>query len=204
MTPEAIHHLSQRDKKLAKLISKIGPMKLELDSKMNPFQSLVQAIVYQQLHGKAAATIFKRVKALFPRRRFPKPEDFLSTSLAKLRSAGLSEAKAKAIQDLSKKTLEGTIPPLKKILKLSDEEIIQRLTQVKGVGPWTVEMLLIFKLGRPNVLPSTDFAIRKAISLLYSLKEMPTPKKVLEIGEIWKPYRTTASWYLWRSLDTSK
>ncbi|MDB5036491.1 MAG: alkA [Bacteriovoracaceae bacterium] len=186
---------------MARLIKKVGPMRLKPELKQSPFAALVEAIVYQQLHGKAAATIFKRVLVLFPKRKFPKPEDFLNTPDKTLRSAGLSGAKTAAIKDLSQKMLDGVIPTLKQIEKMTDDEIVERISSVRGIGRWTVEMLLIFKLGRPDVLPATDFAIRKAFGQIYKQKEMPPPKAILEFGEIWRPHRTTAAWYLWRSLD---
>jgi DNA-3-methyladenine glycosylase II len=203
MTPAAIRHLKKEDKRLKKIIERVGRMTLKPNHRATPFEALVEAIVYQQLHGKAAATIFKRMRALFSTRAFPKPEDFLKVPLERLRSAGLSEAKARAILDLAQKTKDGTVPTKRAISKLSDEEIVERLCQVRGVGRWTVEMLLIFKLGRPDILPATDFAIRKAFSLMHKRKELPKPQEILNYGKIWQPHRTTAAWYLWRSLDKS-
>lgn len=161
----------------------------------------MRSIVYQQLNGTAAATILGRVKALYPRRRFPKPEDFLATPDEKLRAAGLSRAKTAAIKDLSSKTLAGVVPSARAIVQMSNEEILERLTTVRGVGPWTVEMLLIFTLGRPDVLPATDYGVRKGFALTYGLKELPKPKELLAFGEKWKPHRTTAAWYFWRALE---
>lgn len=204
MTPAAIRHLKKEDKRLGKIIAKVGPLKFKANSKASPFEALAESIVYQQLHGKAAASIFKRMKALFDSKKFPKPEDFLKMPIGRLRSAGLSEAKARAILDLSQKTMEGTIPSRAAIQKLSDEEIVERITEVRGIGRWTVEMLLIFKLGRPDVLPATDYAIRKAFSLMKKRKDLPPPKEILEYGEAWKPHRSTAALYLWRSLDSVK
>ncbi len=164
---KAITFLKKSDLKLGALIKQVGPFKLKPDNRQKPFEALVEAIVYQQLHGKAAATILGRVKALFPRRKFPKPEDFLSIAPTKLRAAGLSGSKMAAILDLSQKTLEKKIPSASEIERLSDEEIIERISSVRGIGRWTVEMLLIFKLGRLDVLPATDYAIRKAFQNIY-------------------------------------
>jgi len=155
----------------------------------------------QQLNGTAAAAILGRVKALYPRRRFPAPEDLLATSDARLRAAGLSKNKTLAIKDIASKTLEGVVPTSRAIRKMSDAEIIECLTALRGVGPWTVEMLLIFTLGRPDVLPATDYGVRKGFSLAYGLDELPHPKVLLAHGERWRPFRTTAAWYLWRALE---
>lgn len=201
MEASAIRHLRKKDKSLSQLIKNLGSLEFKPKKNIQPFEALVESIVYQQLHGKAAATIFRRVKDLFPSKKFPTPDQFLKMPLPKLRSAGLSEAKAKAILDLSQKTKEGLIPSRAKILKLSDEEVVDRITQVRGIGRWTVEMLLIFKLGRPDILPSTDYAIRKAFSKLTRKKNLAPPKTILAYGERWRPYRTFAALYLWKSLD---
>jgi DNA-3-methyladenine glycosylase II len=162
---------------------------------------LVRSVAYQQLNGTAAKTILDRVKALYPDRRFPAPEDLLATPDERLRGAGLSRAKTRAIKDIASKTLAGVVPGARAIAKLSDAEIVERLTSVRGVGPWTVEMLLIFTLGRADVLPATDYGVRKGFALTYGWKELPKPQEVLEHGERWRPHRTTAAWYLWRSLE---
>ena len=156
---------------------------------------------YQQLNGTAAATILGRVKALYPNKSFPTPDDILSTPDDKLRSAGLSRAKTAAIKDIATKTIEGIVPTSRAIVKMSNEEIIERLTTVRGVGPWTVEMLLIFTLGRSDVLPATDYGVRKGFAMTYGWKDLPTPKELLVQSEKWKPHRTTAAWYFWRALD---
>jgi 3-methyladenine DNA glycosylase/8-oxoguanine DNA glycosylase len=201
MTPEAIRHLARKDKILGKLIQRVGPCTLVPKNKLSPYQSLVRAVVYQQLNGSAAATILGRVKALFPGRRFPKPEDFLSTSDQRLRGAGLSRAKTAAIKDISAKTLAGLVPDSRSIVAMTNEEILARLTTLRGVGPWTVEMLLIFTLGRQDVLPATDYGVRKGFARTYRLKDLPEPKELLEFGERWKPHRSTAAWYFWRALE---
>jgi 3-methyladenine DNA glycosylase/8-oxoguanine DNA glycosylase len=156
--------------------------------------------VYQQLNGTAAATILGRVKALYPG-RFPSPEQILGTPDEKLRGAGLSRAKVAAIKDISAKTITGIVPPSRTIAKMTETEIIERLTTLRGVGPWTVEMLLIFTLGRRDVLPVTDYGVRKGFALTYGWKDLPTPKELLEFGEKWRPHRSTAAWYFWRALD---
>lgn len=200
MTEEAIEYLTSNDERLAWLIKRVGPCRLKPKKRRSPFESLVQAVAYQQLHGTAAAAILGRVKALYPR-PFPKPEDLLATSDKKLRAAGLSRAKVAAIKDIAAKTLEGVVPSLREISKMTNAEIIERLTTVRGVGPWTVEMLLIFTLGRSDVLPVTDYGVRKGFAVTYGWKELPTPKELLEHGERWKPHRTTAAWYFWRALE---
>ena len=201
MTPEAIAHLSQADKTLARLIKRVGPCRLEPQTKRAPFQALVRSVTFQQLNGKAAETILGRVLALYPARKFPSPEDLLATPDEKLRAAGLSRNKTAAVKDIAAKTIAGVVPDSRTIKKLSNEEILERLTSVRGVGPWTVEMLLMFTLGREDVFPVTDFGVRKGFMLTYGLKEMPAPKELLAHGERWRPHRTTASWYLWRAVD---
>lgn len=168
------------------------------------FESLVQAIVYQQLNGKAAATIHARVLSLFNAGKSLTPKSLLKIPKAKLRGAGLSENKFLAVRDLAVKCLSGVVAPRKQLELLSDAEIIARLTEVRGIGEWTVQMFLMFKLGRPDVLPTGDYGVRKAFSLLYRKNGRVLPPSVLEKhGRIWAPYRSVASWYLWRRLDTA-
>jgi DNA-3-methyladenine glycosylase II len=201
MTPEAVEHLCRSDKTLARLIKRVGPCRMKPRKRRAPFVALVTAVTFQQLNGTAAQTILKRVLALYPGKRFPTPEDLLATPDDRLRAAGLSRAKTAAIKDIAAKTLDGVVPDLRAIMKLSNEEIIERLTSVRGVGPWTAEMLLMFTLGRLDVLPATDYGVRKGFALTFGWKDLPTPKELLEYGERWRPHRTTASWYLWRALD---
>jgi len=201
MTEEALQHLTKTDKVLGRLIRRVGPCRLKLKRRRSPFEALVQSVAYQQLNGTAAATILGRVKALYPHRRFPKPEDLLNTPDERLRGAGLSRAKTAAMKDIAAKTLSGVVPSLSAIAKMSETDILQQLTSVRGVGPWTVEMLLIFTLGRPDVLPATDYGVRKGFALTYGWKELPRPKELLEFGEKWRPHRTTAAWYFWRALE---
>src|SRR6267378_3686796 len=190
MTEEAIQFLTSTDRRLGSLIKRVGPCDLKPKKRRSPFESLVQSVAYQQLNGTAAATILGRVKALYPNKRFPTPEDLLATPDEILRGAGLSRAKTAAIKDIATKTLEGTVPNSRAISKMSNDEIIERLTAVRGVGPWTVEMLLIFTLGRTDVLPVTDYGGRKGFALTYGWKELPTPKELLHEEEKWKPHRT--------------
>ena len=200
MNPEAIQHLRAADKVLARLIKKVGPCTMEI-KRRQPFQSLVTAVTHQQLNGTAAMTILNRVLALYPGKRFPAPEDLLGTPDDRLRAAGLSRAKIAAIKDLADKTISGVVPTLRAVSKMGDAELIGRITTVRGVGPWTVEMLLMFTLGRPDVLPVTDFGVRKGFAVTYGLSDLPKPKELLAHGERWRPHRTTAAWYLWRALD---
>lgn len=200
MNAEAVRHLCAADKTLARLIKKVGPFKLT-PKRRQPFQALVSAVTHQQLNGTAAMTILKRVLAIYPGKRFPTPEDLLATPDERLRAAGLSRAKTAAIKDLADKTLSGVVPTLRAVSKMSDAELIERLTSVRGVGPWTVEMLLMFTLGRPDVLPVTDFGVRKGFAVTYGLADLPKPKDLLAHGERWRPHRTTAAWYLWRALE---
>jgi DNA-3-methyladenine glycosylase II len=201
MTPEAVEHLCRADKALARLIKKVGPCKMKLHSRRTPFVALVTAVTYQQLNGTAARTILKRFLALYPGKRFPTPADVLATPEERMRAAGLSRAKTAAIKDIAAKTVEGIVPGSRAIIKLSNEEIIERLTSVRGVGPWTVEMLLMFTLGRLDVLPATDYGVRKGFAVAFGWKDLPTPKELLEYGERWRPHRSTAAWYLWRALE---
>ena len=200
MNQKAIDHLLRVDKKLGRLINELGPCTFCPKDHQSPFESLVEAVVYQQLSAKAAGTILGRFKSLYPRKRFPTPSAILATEVEKLRSVGLSRAKVASIQDLAAKTIDGVVPSSKAILKMADGEIMERLITVRGVGPWSVEMLLIFKLGRADILPATDFGIRKAFALAFSKKNLPTAKELALYGERWKPFRTTAAWYLWKSL----
>ena len=200
MTEEALAFLAEADKTLGGLIARVGPCRLKPRRRRSPFEALVQSVVYQQLNGTVATTILNRVKALYPG-RFPTPEDLLSTADEKLRAAGLSRAKTLAMKDIATKTLEGVVPSRKEVTKLSDAELVERLTVVRGVGPWTVEMFLIFTLGRPDVFPVTDYGVRKGFSVTYGWKELPTPKELLAAGEKWRPHRSTAAWYFWRALE---
>jgi|ERR1017187_9472069 DNA-3-methyladenine glycosylase II len=204
MTPAAHKHLAKTDPIMRALILEHGECALVPEKRRSPFQSLVQAVAHQQLNGTAANTILTRFKKLFPGRRFPKPEDLAGVTDAQIRACGFSFAKIKAIRDIAEKTLSGVVPASRQIVKLTDEEIILRLTEVRGVGRWTVEMLLIFQLGRENILPVDDFGVRNGFRIAYKKRAMPKPKDLLKFGERWHPHATTAAWYLWRAADAAK
>ncbi len=201
---EAIAALSAADKRLAALIRRVGDFKLEANKMDDTFQTLLRAIVYQQLSGKAAATIHGRVIAAFGTRKRVVPERLIDASEAEMRAVGLSRNKVLAAKDLAVKSLDGTVPTLTKLRRMSDEEIVERLTSVRGIGVWTVEMLLMFRLGRPDVLPITDLGVRKGFMLTYGHEELPKPMAILSHGERWRPFRSVASWYLWRALDVKQ
>ena len=202
MKPEA--ELAARDPKLAQLIARVGPFPIKADGLVRPLDALARSITYQQLSGKAAGTIFGRVQKLFPRRKWFSAKLILATPDETFRGAGLSRAKTAAIKDLAAKTLDGTVPKHAALARMSDEEIIARLTSVRGIGRWTVEMLLLFHLGRLDVWPVDDLGVRKGYALTYRTKVAPTPKELHAIGERWRPYRSVAAWYFWRALDLPK
>jgi DNA-3-methyladenine glycosylase II len=196
----AVKHLSKADKVLAKLMKRAGPFTLKTRHMHNPFEALARNIVFQQLHGSAAEAIHRRVVELFGGGRL-RPQDVLEAPEEALRGVGLSGAKTAALKDLAAKTLDGTVPTLARLKRMGDEEIVARLTQVRGIGRWTVEMLLMFRLGRPDVLPVGDYAVRKGFMVAYGLDEMPKPKEIELHAEAWRPYRSVASWYMWRALE---
>lgn len=197
---EAVRYLSKTDAVLAEVMRRTGPFTMQIRGLHKPFESLARNVIYQQLHGNAAAAIHARVVALFGKVKLH-PADVLAASEESLRSAGLSGAKTAALKDLAAKTLDGTIPTLARLRRMEDEEIIERLTTVRGIGRWTVEMLLMFRLGRPDVLPVGDYAVRKGFARAYNLQEMPKPKELERRCEHWRPYRSVASWYMWRVLE---
>lgn len=201
---EAIRHLSMVDPVMRRLIREVGPCTLKPRIRRSPFESLARAIAYQQLHDKAAERILGRFIALFPGGRFPSPKAVLEMSEEAIRATGFSRSKIAALRDLAAKTLDGTVPAGREIRRLDDETIVERLIEVRGIGRWTVEMLLMFHLGRPDVLPVGDFGVRNGFRIAYGRRAMPTPKAVLRYGGRWKPYRTVASWYLWRAADRAK
>jgi len=198
----ALERLRSADPALGRLIDRVGPFEMEMKHAPSLFVALAEAIVYQQLHGKAAATIFARLRALFKNsHEGPAPEQIMRASDERLLGAGLSRAKLASLRDLAARAVTGEIPTLAEAARLSDDELIDKLTKVRGIGRWTVEMLLIFRLGRPDVLPVDDFGIRKGFGIAFKKGEMPGPKDVLARGERWAPYRTAASWYLWRATE---
>jgi DNA-3-methyladenine glycosylase II len=196
----AIDALKRADDRLAEAIAVIGPCRM-VRGRGQPYEALLSAIAHQQLHGKAAAAIVARLKALSPVGRFPAPEQLLATPDPVLRATGLSQAKLRAMQEVARGVREGLVPDRRAIQRLTDEEIIERLTQIRGVGRWTVEMILMFTLNRSDVLPVGDFGIREGFRLLYRKRQQPTPAVLARFGERWAPYRTVASWYLWRYVD---
>src|SRR5713101_7708316 len=198
---EAIAKLCAADHRLARVIERSIEFRLELPKMESPFEALLEAIVYQSISGKAAATIFERVKAIGGNRHCPTPEQILAAPKRVLRKAGLSRAKIAAMKDLTQKTLEGVVPTLEEAHAMSDAELVERLISVRGIGAWTVEMFLIFRLGRPDVLPIHDLGVKKGWSVTYGKKHVPKPKELLAFGERWRPYRTVASWYMWRAFE---
>jgi DNA-3-methyladenine glycosylase II len=197
---EAEQHLSSVCKRFAKVVANHEPYPTKFAKSKDPYRALVRAVVYQQLSGKAAGTIHGRMIALFPDKEHPDPEDLLAAAPEKLRGAGLSRQKIAALKDVSQKRIDGVIPEARKLSRMSNEEIIERLTQARGVGQWTVEMYLMFTLGRPDVLPIDDLGVRKGAEKLYRRKF--TPKELGKYGERWAPYRSAAAWHLWRFIDT--
>jgi DNA-3-methyladenine glycosylase II len=201
MSKRIILHLSKADAIMAALIRAHGPYRLIAELESHPFQSLARAIAHQQLHATAANSILHRFIGSCGSGEFPTPQVVLATPEDALRAVGFSFAKIASLKDLATKTLAGIVPDKQMLLELSDAEIIERLTQVRGIGRWTVEMMLIFQLGRPDVLPVDDFGVRNGFRLAYGLKKMPSPRALALFGERWSPHRTAAAWYLWRVAD---
>jgi DNA-3-methyladenine glycosylase II len=197
----AHRYLSASDPRLAALIVRSQRYEIKPAVSIRPFDALAESIAYQQLSGKAAATIFGRVRALYPKRKWLDPEKLLATPDEKLRAAGLSRAKTAALKDLAAKTIDGTVPSGRALIRMSDDEIIARLTTVRGIGRWTVEMLLLFDLGRPDVWPVDDYGVRKGFAKTFGKRKLPTPTQLMKFGEKWRPYRSVAAWYFWRALD---
>ncbi len=202
------HHahklLTASHPQMADLIARSRRYNITPAVSIRPFDALAESIAYQQLSGKAAATIFGRVRALYPKRKWLDPEQLLATPDQALRAAGLSRAKTAALKDLAAKTIDGTVPTGRALIRMSDDEIITRLTAVRGIGRWTVEMLLLFDLGRPDVWPVDDYGVRKGFAKTFGRRKLPTPKQLMKLGEKWRPYRSVAAWYFWRALDKPK
>jgi DNA-3-methyladenine glycosylase II len=190
--------LAASDPVLARVIARVGACTLQPEGEPDLFQALLRSIIFQQLHGKAATAIHTRVVALMPQ---PSANSLQALPDGALRAAGLSANKLLAVRDLAAKTLDGTVPTISVAAKLSDNALIECLTRVRGIGPWTVQMLMIFYLGRADIMPAGDFGIRKAFSLLYRRGRPVSPAAVLRHANRWRPYRSLATWYLWRSLD---
>lgn len=197
---EATRALTLADAELGELIARVGPFSLEPKPTRSTFEALARSIVFQQLSGKAASTIWGRVEAAHPQGRLA-PEALLALSDATLRSAGLSGAKLRALRDLATRTVGGEIPTPAKLRTMDEEAIVETLTRVRGIGRWSVEMMLIFRLARPDVLPVTDLGIRKGFQRTFGMRTLPAERTLTRRGERWRPYRTVASWYLWRALD---
>jgi DNA-3-methyladenine glycosylase II len=199
LTPEK--NLAKTDPRLAALIARAQRYENTPKPLVRPFDALSESIVYQQLSGKAAQTIWRRVKAIYPRRKWLDPERILATPDETFRAAGLSRAKTASLKDLAAKTIDGTVPSGRALARMSDEEIITRLISVRGIGRWTVEMLLLFDLGRLDVWPVNDYGVRKGFAKTFGRRQLPTAKQLMKLGEKWRPYRSVAAWYFWRALD---
>lgn len=198
---EAVRHLCACDEQLKKLVPDLRAFQIDLTNTHSPYEVLIRSITRQSISGKAASTIYGRIVELGGNGRPPTPGKMLKMPIAKLRKAGLSRAKALSMKDLARKALAGIVPTHEEALQLSDQELVERLVSVRGIGAWTVEMFLIFRLGRPDVLPIHDLGVKKGWSVVYGKKHMPTPGELLKFGERWKPYRTVASWYMWRAFE---
>ena len=203
MHEDALRHL-RRDKPFAALIRRVGPPRLAIQRRRSPYEALMRAIAHQQLHGRAAEAILARFEALYPGPGFPAPELVLASPELELRACGFSGSKIAAMRAICAATLDGTVPTRRASARLSDEALIERLTSIRGVGRWTVEMLLIFTLARPDVLPVDDFGVRDGYRVLYGLDVQPKPKALAELGAAWSPFRSIAAWYLWRASDEGK
>jgi DNA-3-methyladenine glycosylase II len=198
---QAHRHLAASDPRVAKLIARSVRYKIAPGKVIRPFDALAESIAYQQLSGKAAATIWGRVRALYPRKKYLDPKFILKTPDARLRAAGLSRSKVAALKDLAAKTIDGTVPSARALARMTDEEIIARLITVRGIGRWTAEMLLLFDLGRLDVWPVTDYGVRKGFAKTFAKRKLPTPKQLMKFGKKFQPYRSVAAWYFWRALD---
>jgi DNA-3-methyladenine glycosylase II len=204
MSYDHVHrHLAAAHPRIAELIAHSVRYKITVGKSIRPFDALAESIAYQQLSGKAAATIWRRVREIFPRKKYLDPKLVLETPDETFRAAGLSRSKVAALKDLAAKTLDGTVPSARKLARMSDEQIIERLITVRGIGRWTAEMLLLFDLGRPDVWPVTDYGVRKGFAKTFGRRKLPTPKQLLKFGKKLQPYRSIAAWYFWRALDKS-
>src|SRR5438874_7761751 len=202
MNHELAHqHLAATHPRLAALIARSRRYDIAPSLSIRPFDALAESLAYQQLSGKAAATIWSRVRALYPRRKYLDPRIVLETLDESFRGAGLSGNKIAALKDLAAKTLDGTVPSVRALARMTDEEIIARLITVRGIGRWTVEMLLLFDLARPDIWPVHDYGVRKGFAKTFGRRKLPTPKQLMKFGEKWRPYRSVAAWYFWRALD---
>ena len=197
----AHQHIAASDSRMAELIARSRRYTLAPSISVRPFDALAESIAYQQLSGKAAATIWNRVRAIYPTRKWLDPATIIATPDDAFRAAGLSRAKIAALKDLAAKTVDGTVPSGRALIRMTDDEIVARLTAVRGIGRWTVEMFLLFDLGRPDVWPVDDYGVRKGFAKIFGKRKLPTPKQLMKLGEKWRPYRSVAAWYFWRALD---
>ena len=198
----AVAHLREADPALARIIDQAGPFAMELKTARSVFTALAEAIVYQQLSNKAAATIFGRVCGHFPRGSTGlTAERLLALSDARIRGAGISRPKLKSLRDLARRTAAGEVPTLAAARRMEDAEIVERLVAIHGIGRWSAEMFLMFHLGRPDVLPLDDYSLRKAYATAFRKRALPSREALEKAGEKWRPYRTVASWYLWQTLN---
>lgn len=204
MHDEAHRHLALSDPRFAELIGRSRRYKVATGRTVRPFDALAESIAYQQLSGKAAATIWRRVREIFGTPKFLDPQKIVDTPDGSFRAAGLSRNKTLALKDLAQKALDGVVPTARALKKMSDEEIIDRLITVRGIGRWTVEMLLLFELGRPDVWPIHDLGVQKGFAKTFGKRKLPTPKQLQKLGEKWRPYRSVAAWYFWRALDKAE
>jgi DNA-3-methyladenine glycosylase II len=197
-------HLARSDAVMAALVAAAGPYRLQPELEGTLFRALARAIAHQQLHANAANAILQRFVSSCGKGEFPTPAEVLAVPRRKMRAAGFSLAKITALKDLAKKTLAGVVPERAILRKIDDDEIVERISQVRGIGRWTVEMMLMFQLGRPDVLPADDFGVRNGFRLAYGLRKMPAPRRLLAFGERWRPHRTAAAWYLWRAVELAR
>jgi DNA-3-methyladenine glycosylase II len=200
----ALRHLRRVDPVMAQLMRRPGPYVVRPERGAGAYEALVQAVAHQQLTGKAARTILGRFYALYGGDCCPQPARLVETPDAALRGCGFSRAKTAALKDIAARSLDGSIPHRRALARMKDEAIIGRLIEARGVGRWTVEMFLMFTLGRPDVLPVDDYGVRLGYKIAYGKRTLPKPKSLAKIGEQWAPYRTTASWYLWRAVDMER
>lgn len=200
----AVRQLRGCDRRMAELIARVGRFRMPLEAHEIPFHSLLRAIVYQQLHASAASAILGRIVAQVGGGGFPSPEQMLAASDDLLRVTGLSRQKIAAVRDLATKSAAGVVPGWKTLETLDDGEIVARLTEVRGIGIWTVQMMLIFRLGRPDVLPTLDYGVQQGYQLAYHRRDLPRPRELAAFGERWRPWRSVASWYFWQAVRQSR
>ena len=204
MSQEGRLHLGRTDPRWAGLIARVGPSRPTIERGRGLYEALIRAIAHQQLHGRAAEAILARFVALYPDESFPEPARVIDTDPTLLRGCGFSGAKLAAILDICAKTLDGTVPTRRQATRLADEDLIERLTSIRGVGRWTVEMLLIFTLGRPDVLPVDDFGVREGYRILFERETQPKPKELAQLAQPWAPHRSLATWYLYRAVEEAR